>query len=344
MPDRDEEGKDAGREDPGKAPVPQQEAITPPDAVVELYARFPYPPAETPGRRWKRKIRAAVSEGREIAEELLRRHPPVATGRILDAGCGTGLKLLGLAQALPGARLLGIHVSRASLETARRILSDGGVGNAELTTADLSLGLKASPDPPFDAVVCDGVLHHLHDPEAALGDVAGLLKPGGVAWITLFGKHGRAEIGRLRSMINVWNPRFLDFERRLAAARGFLGATGLGSRRHAEYFEDDAFLADAVLNPRETWFDLVSARRFFEGAGLVLESWPDGEKAWRDLAARLKAEGMDPDAREEPLSEMDRMRLAELWKGPGMLRFVVRKPGRAAGSREESVGPGRSAT
>jgi SAM-dependent methyltransferase len=305
---------------------PAEPAVVPPDAVAELYARFPYPPAEPGGRARKRKTQGAVAEGREIAAALLASDPRVASGRILDAGCGTGLKLLGLAKALPGASLIGVDVSRASLETALRVLEEGGASNAKLVHADLSRDASELPGAPFDALVCDGVLHHLRDPEGALRGLAGLLRPGAPAWITLFGKYGRAEAGRLRLMINLWNPRFLDFERRLEAARGFLRATELGSRRHAANFEDDAFLADALLNPREAWYDWVSARRLAEGAGLALESWVDGERYWKELAGRLRAAGLDPEARTEPLSTSDRMRLVELWKGPGMLRLIARKP------------------
>jgi hypothetical protein len=126
-------------------------------------------------------------------------------------------------------------------------------------------------------------------------------------------------------MVNVLEPRFLHFERRLSAARALLKATGTVPKRKRRRLEDDAFLADTALNPRETWYDLVSARRFFQGAGLKLEAWVDGEKHWGDFEKAMKAAGVPLETFGCALSDFERMRLVELWKCPGMLRFIVRK-------------------
>jgi SAM-dependent methyltransferase len=296
------------------------------DPVGELYARYPFPPAEPGARGWKQKLRRKTDEGREIASRLLKAHPPLANGLLLDAGCGTGLKLVGMGETLPNASLLGIDISQSSLAIARKVASEVQLKNVQLAWLNIAEGFPVDREASFDAVVCDGVLHHLKDPDAGLANLATILKPGGIGWITLFGKYGRADMGRLRKMVNILEPRFLYFDGRIQAARALLKATGLVPKKHLRRFEDEAFLADAALNPRETWFDYVTARLFFERAGLMMETWVDGERYWKDFVKAMKHASLPPDAVETPLSHTEKMRLVELWKGPGMLRFLVRKP------------------
>src|SRR5919199_6866729 len=48
---------------------------------------------------------------------------------ILDAGCGTGYKSLVLAEANPGAQIVGIDLSEESVKLARQRLEYHGFGN-----------------------------------------------------------------------------------------------------------------------------------------------------------------------------------------------------------------------
>lgn len=50
---------------------------------------------------------------------------------ILDAGCGSGYKSLVLAEANPGAKIVGIDISEASVKLARQRLEYHGFDNAE---------------------------------------------------------------------------------------------------------------------------------------------------------------------------------------------------------------------
>ncbi len=54
------------------------------------------------------------------------------TGKmILDAGCGSGYKALILAQANPGAKIVGIDISEKSVELARKRLEYHGLTHTE---------------------------------------------------------------------------------------------------------------------------------------------------------------------------------------------------------------------
>lgn len=97
---------------------------------------------------------------------------------ILDAGCGTGYKSLELAIANPGARIVGIDLSPASVDLARKRLQYHNIENVEFHAIALeelsSLGME------FDYINNDEVLYLLPDPIAGLKAMKAVLKPDGI--------------------------------------------------------------------------------------------------------------------------------------------------------------------
>ncbi|MCC1481592.1 bifunctional 2-polyprenyl-6-hydroxyphenol methylase/3-demethylubiquinol 3-O-methyltransferase UbiG [Roseibaca sp. Y0-43] len=111
---------------------------------------------------------------------------------VLDLGCAGGF----MAEALDdrGARVTGIDpaaeaiaAARAHAEqTGRKISYDVGVGEALPYT-----------DASFDVVVCVDVLEHVQDLGQVLGEVAGVLRPGG---LFLFDTINRNPLARLATI------------------------------------------------------------------------------------------------------------------------------------------------
>lgn len=97
---------------------------------------------------------------------------------ILDAGCGSGFKSQALAEANPGARIVGVDFSAESIAVARRRIAHHGIAGVEfhhLAIADLpELGLR------FDYINCDEVLYLVPDPAGVLNGLKAVLKPGGI--------------------------------------------------------------------------------------------------------------------------------------------------------------------
>ncbi|MEM8747375.1 MAG: class I SAM-dependent methyltransferase [Actinomycetota bacterium] len=103
--------------------------------------------------------------------ELITDH--LDSGRVLDAGCGTGLVGVAIAVRNPDLELVGVDVSAASVALAR----ERNV-YADLRVASLDDRLDA-PDGSFDAVVCAGVLSYVSDVEATLSEMIRVARPGG---------------------------------------------------------------------------------------------------------------------------------------------------------------------
>lgn len=118
---------------------------------------------------------------------------------ILVAGCGTGQESIELARKFPRAQVLAIDLSLASLGYAERKARELGVANLEHAQADImnvgSLGRR------FDFISSVGVLHHLAQPMAGWGELASLLRPGGIMLVGLYSERGRQDVVAARKLI-----------------------------------------------------------------------------------------------------------------------------------------------
>ena len=107
-----------------------------------------------------------LSYHKSIIEEMMEG----AKGKILDAGCGTGI----ISDLYPELNIIGVDPSPGMIEKHR--------GTCIQAYAER---LPFSPC-SFDFVVCRSVLHHLKNPQIALKEIRRVLKHGGkfVCWET----------------------------------------------------------------------------------------------------------------------------------------------------------------
>jgi arsenite methyltransferase len=98
--------------------------------------------------------------------------------RVVDIGCGAGLDSLIAAKMVgPDGQVIGVDMTRAMLEMARKSVSEAGVGNVSFREG-LAEALPV-PDGWADVVISNGVLNLLPDKLAALQEMARVLKPTG---------------------------------------------------------------------------------------------------------------------------------------------------------------------
>jgi SAM-dependent methyltransferase len=101
--------------------------------------------------------------------------------RVLEIGCGIGTDGLQFARA--GAIYMGVDLTDAAIELARKNFASAGLPG-EFQVADAER-LEFS-DESFDIVYSHGVLHHTPDIRAAVKEVHRVLKPGGRAIVMLY--------------------------------------------------------------------------------------------------------------------------------------------------------------
>jgi SAM-dependent methyltransferase len=97
--------------------------------------------------------------------------PRIASGSVIDLGCGAGDSVVQFRDVNPDVRWVGVDIE-ASPEVALRRRTD-----AEFVTFD-GVNLPFG-DASFDAVYCKQVLEHVRAPGALLAEVARVLRPGG---------------------------------------------------------------------------------------------------------------------------------------------------------------------
>ena len=117
-----------------------------------------------------------VASRRRAIQELKRAVGARAGTNILEVGCSAGHLLADLMKELPHAAITGGDYTIGTLSELGEKIPD-----IPLIRFDLSRSPLASES--YDAIVLLNVLEHIKEDRAAVGHVARMLKPGGVAVI-----------------------------------------------------------------------------------------------------------------------------------------------------------------
>jgi 2-polyprenyl-6-hydroxyphenyl methylase/3-demethylubiquinone-9 3-methyltransferase len=104
---------------------------------------------------------------------------------VLDVGCGGGLLAESLVQR--GALVQGIDLAPAMITTAQLHAAQSGLA-IDYRVQDAESLAQLHPH-QFDAVCCMEMLEHLPDPQAFLGTLSRLVKPGGGVFVSTLNRN-----------------------------------------------------------------------------------------------------------------------------------------------------------
>lgn len=241
-------------------------------AVRGQYEENPYP-------RWTRVARVPHSD--------LRAAPDGRPRTKLVAGCGTGQESIEVALADPGANVLAIDLSLASLAFAERRAREIGVTNLVHAQADLLRMAELGRE--FDVIYSVGVLHHLADPEAGVRVLASMLRADGSMLIGLYSESGRTDIAAVRRHIAASGYHATAGDIRRCRQDLLRAATETALRRVTRLrdFHSMSGCRDLLFHVEEHCFTLPQVASLLGRAGLRVVTLVAPSAAAREYARRF---------------------------------------------------------
>lgn len=123
--------------------------------------------------------------------------------KVLEIGCGRGFYLKTLKTVWPDLRVIGIDINQKYLDKARAFL---GSLDVKLTVGDATkLPFK---NQTFDRIIASEVLEHIVDDERAISEIYRVLRPRGIAIITVPNKNypfGWDPVNRVLERVFHWH-------------------------------------------------------------------------------------------------------------------------------------------
>ena len=258
------------------------------ESIRDLYEAFPYP-SRIPG--------GSADPFLEYIWSFCGQ-PHARPRSFLDAGCGTGLNVLGGALLYPHFQVFGCDLNRVALETLKKEAAELNLPNLHLQEMDLlNLDPEFGPREGFDIIYSTGVIHHTADPVGILKSMAGRLAPQGVLRLMVYGELGRSDLYRFARVARALYGD-LDWQERVTRARSLMQELEASGRLHDPHLPpvfrgpwedaqrvDDVEFADRYLNPHDQPFTIPRLKAAAEEAGLQFLDWFE-PREW-DLARLL---------------------------------------------------------
>jgi SAM-dependent methyltransferase len=190
-------------------------------------------------------------------------------GRVLDAGCGSGLLSLRLHRA--GCDVVSVDAEEAMVGFTRQTLKGGGFEDAVVKEMTLER-LDSLEGGKFDEIYCCDVIEHIQDDLLAMQQLRSMLKPGGQliltvpAWPFLYGERDRRMGHYRRYTRKALKKVFVDAGFDIQSVRwwnlsGFL-LNAIGSKLKKKGFSEGfRYGKRSALNRAGHWF----LNRWFHG-------------------------------------------------------------------------------
>jgi ubiquinone/menaquinone biosynthesis C-methylase UbiE len=195
--------------------------------------------------------------------------PNLPIGQALDAGAGTGVCSLALAER--AHVVIGVDISGGSLKVAQRLASESRCRNAAFSQGNLQR--LPFNDETFDLVYSWGVVDHTVNPQQTMDELVRVLRPGGHLIVAVYLKTWLTPLHELSRYVCLYTP---FFPRRL-----FIRSIGkfvrfLERRRNMVNVRDDninieAQAEDWFFAPVKHFFSVDEMHKMYTNLGLNFE-------------------------------------------------------------------------
>lgn len=176
--------------------------------VKDMYERYPFP-----GNKM-----INVAYGNRIKNDLKSRGFNTSNINILDAGCGSGEKVISLAKVFTDSEVFGWDISSKSINQAKELALQEKVKSVNFECVDLlNLGIENYKN-FFDVILSWGVIHHLSDTVKGMRNLGLCLKPTGLLYVWVYA---------LNSLERIETKLFRDCIKILLKKKGFSYEEGI---------------------------------------------------------------------------------------------------------------------
>jgi SAM-dependent methyltransferase len=230
--------------------------------VSAMYDLFPYPNPEKGTKALEELSNLLAFFSQETGYDFRGK-------TVLDAGTGTGQRLLEAAASLKETTFLAIDVSGRPLAIAREVAREAGVENVRFRRADL-MDTSAHLG-RFDVILCMGVLNQLADPQRGMRNLVRSLAPNGMLFFYIHGSLGSHErMRRKRIVSTLLGNSARDFDRGIEMVNdlGFDSLCYGWNLNTEDERTKESVCVHSYLNAHESLFDADGLFRLVKASGL----------------------------------------------------------------------------
>lgn len=215
--------------------------------VKNMYKKYPYPSPSI-----------ELAQTNELLNLLrifeLESNIKLEAKNILDAGSGSGHRIINVAEFFKKCNFLGIDISETSLAIANELKNMKKLQNIRFLKHNIMNGVENLGK--FDIVLCMGVLHHLSNPNKGLQLLTNTLKDDGMIFLYLYGKlggHKRMLNKELISILMGNEKSNYDLGIKLVRELGLNKFDYGWNLNFKTKEEEDALIVDSLLHANEFW-------------------------------------------------------------------------------------------
>ena len=177
--------------------------------LESFYEKFPYPPKGNNHESYFKKL--VLPYLNDISKDDL---------KICELGCGTGETLIDIAKCFPKNKILAVDINNSSIDQAKKKAAELNIKNIEFLATEIEQILDQY-NSNFQFINCQGVLHHLENPQKGLETIYRLLSKNGLAFVWVYNKFGREYITNFKEIITNYMPN-IDYDKKLEFTKDFL--------------------------------------------------------------------------------------------------------------------------